>query len=78
MKCQAILSSVKNVLCIFLQWDLPLLMIVLTTSGPIMAQSYSLSGYVEDALSRERIPRVNVYLIEERSGTSSNEFGYFT
>jgi len=42
-----------------------------------MAQSFSVNGYVEDVLSGERIPSVNVYLVEERAGTSSNEFGYF-
>ncbi len=52
-------------------------MMVFTTSEPIMAQSYSVSGYVEDVLSGERILLENVYLIEERAWTSSNEFGYF-
>ena len=41
------------------------------------AQSFSVSGYVEDAASGERIPRVNLYLIDQRAGTSTNDFGYF-
>lgn len=54
-----------------------LLLLLLLKPGSVVAQSFSVRGYVEDLLSGERIPRVNLYLIDEKAGTSTNEFGYF-
>jgi len=57
-------------------WKLLLLLLLLEPVS-VEAQSLSIRGYVEDLLSGERIPRVNLYLIDEKTGTSTNEFGYF-
>ena len=58
-------------------WKLSLLLLLLTKPEFIVAQSFSVNGYVEDSVSGERIPRVNLYLVAERAGTSTNDFGYF-
>ena len=42
------------------------------------AQSFAVSGYVEDAVSGERIPSANLHLVRERAGTSTNQFGFFS
>jgi hypothetical protein len=42
------------------------------------AQSYTLSGYVEDAQSRERIIGVNVYLDGLSIGTTTNTYGFYS
>lgn len=57
-------------------WTL-LLLLLLAKPGSILAQSFSVRGYVEDLSSGERISQVNLYLIDEKTGTSTNEFGYF-
>jgi len=53
------------------------LLSLLILSPTVTAQSLSVNGYVEDLETGERIPRVNLYLINEKIGTSTNEFGYF-
>ena len=50
----------------------------LTAGWSAMAQSFAVSGYVEDAESGERIPGANLHLVRERAGTSSNQFGFFS
>ncbi len=57
-------------------WNCFLLSFLLL-SPAVTAQSLSVNGYVEDIETGERIPRVNLYLINEKIGTSTNEFGYF-
>lgn len=41
-------------------------------------ESYTLSGYVEDAQSLERIIGVNVYLEGKSIGTTTNTFGFYS
>lgn len=40
--------------------------------------SLTLSGYVEDALSKERIIGVNIYIDGETIGTTTNTFGFYS
>ncbi len=54
-----------------------LLILLLVKPEAAAAQSLSVRGYVEDVVTGERVPRVNLYLIDEKAGTSTNEFGYF-
>lgn len=42
------------------------------------AQSYTVSGYVEDRLSGERIPDVEIFSIELEQGTTTNQYGFFS
>ncbi len=63
--------------CMTYFWKLLLLLLLLTKPEFVVAQSFSVNGYVEDSVSGERIPRVNLYLVAERAGTSTNDFGYF-
>jgi hypothetical protein len=39
---------------------------------------YSLSGFVYEAGSRESLPGVNIYFPEQRTGTSSNNYGFYS
>ncbi len=43
-----------------------------------MAQSFAVSGYVEDAVSGERIPGAHLHLVHEKTGVTSNQFGFFS
>lgn len=58
-------------------WKVLTLLVLLVTPEITAAQSYSIHGYVEDAANGERIPRVNLYLVDQRAGMSTNDFGYF-
>ncbi len=51
-----------------------LLIIALTTSG----QSITVSGFIEDAESAERLIGVNVFQVDGRRGTVTNNFGFFS
>lgn len=44
----------------------------------LMAQSHTISGYIEDAESGERIIGVNVFAKGTNNGTSSNTYGFYT
>lgn len=46
----------------------------------VIAQSarYTLSGFVYESGSRETLPGVNIYLPKQRSGTSSNNYGFYS
>ena len=54
--------------CMTYFWKLSLLLLLLTKPEFVEAQSFSVNGYVEDSVSGERIPRVNLYLVAERAG----------
>lgn len=42
-----------------------------------LAQPFSVSGYVEDAETGERLAYANVFNVREKSGTSTNDYGFF-
>lgn len=46
--------------------------------GLVLAQSHTISGYIEDAASKERLIGVNVYLKGTTYGTSTNTFGFYS
>ena len=50
----------------------------LTPLGGSLAQERTISGYVEDATSGERIPNVQLFLPEYQRGTVTNQYGYFS
>ncbi|MDE2731288.1 MAG: TonB-dependent receptor, partial [Bacteroidota bacterium] len=41
-------------------------------------QSVTVSGYVENALSGERIPGANVFIPEIQAGATSNQYGFYS
>ncbi len=56
-----------------------LTLVLLLSSNLCFAQStFTVSGYVEDADSRERIIGVNLYLEGSTTGTISNTFGFYS
>ncbi|MBE0662968.1 MAG: TonB-dependent receptor [Bacteroidales bacterium] len=57
-----------------------LLSFLITIIGSSHAQTnrYSLSGFVYEAGSRESLPGVNIYFPEQRTGTSSNNYGFYS
>ncbi len=42
------------------------------------SQTYTVSGYIEDAASKERLIGVNVYLAGTTYGTTTNTFGFYS
>jgi hypothetical protein len=42
------------------------------------AQKYTISGYVEDLRSGEKIYSANVYDLKTKQGTTTNEYGFFS
>ena len=44
----------------------------------VEAQSYRISGYVEDSESGERIAGVHLYLEEQRAGVITNQYGFYS
>lgn len=42
------------------------------------AQSYRISGYVEDSESGERVAGVHVYLDQQRAGVTTNQYGFYS
>jgi len=44
----------------------------------LQAQNYSISGYVEDSDTGEKLIAANVYDIRSQNGTVTNQFGYFS
>jgi len=47
-------------------------------SSDLFGQSFTINGYVEDNLSGERIPDVEIYLIDTEHGTTTNQYGFFS
>lgn len=55
------------------------LLFFLLIANTISAQEYSsISGYISDRNSGERLAGSSIYSLSDRSGTSSNAYGYFT
>ena len=44
----------------------------------VYAQSLTVSGYVEDRLSGERIPDVEIYFPDLERGTTTNQYGFYS
>ncbi len=55
-----------------------LLPLLLLLTASCLAQSYTISGYIEDADSKERLIGVNIYLSGTSYGTSTNTFGFYS
>ena len=51
---------------------------LLLSSSQLVAQKYTISGYVEDASSGERMVGVNVVAKELSLGTTTNTFGFYS
>jgi hypothetical protein len=51
---------------------------LLLTSAQLIAQKYTISGYVEDAATGERMVGVNVVAKELSLGTTTNTFGFYS
>lgn len=45
---------------------------------PVRATSGTLSGYVEDALSKERLVGVSIYVYGSKTGTTTNNYGFYS
>ncbi|PLX07180.1 MAG: TonB-dependent receptor [Marinilabiliales bacterium] len=52
--------------------------IMLLMAGTIYAQKYTISGYVQDLRSGERIISASVYDLKTKQGTITNEYGFFS
>ena len=55
-----------------------LLFFLLITNTLSAQDYYSISGYVSDKNSGERLAGSSIYSLSDRSGTASNAYGYFT
>jgi hypothetical protein len=55
-----------------------LVMLVCSIHLEAQVQRFTLSGFVYEKGSRETLPGVNVYLPEQRTGTSTNNFGFYS
>lgn len=55
-----------------------LILILFFISGSLFSQSYTISGYIQDAGSNERLIGVNVYLAGTSYGTSTNTYGFYS
>jgi hypothetical protein len=60
--------------------SLLLLLIFVGMNQHAMAQTvrYTISGFVYEVGSRESLPGVNVYLPEQRAGTTTNNYGFYS
>lgn len=47
-------------------------------ANTLAAQTYTLSGYVEEAATGERLPGVNIYVENTTIGTATNAYGYYS
>jgi outer membrane receptor for ferrienterochelin and colicin len=52
--------------------------IVITSTKPKEKKRYTISGYVEDETSGERLISVTVYSPEHQEGTTTNEYGFYS
>jgi hypothetical protein len=56
-----------------------LFFLLFTTLLPVFSQTrYTVSGYVREEGSRELLPGVNVYLAGGTTGTSTNQYGFYS
>ncbi|MCY4170385.1 MAG: TonB-dependent receptor [Bacteroidetes bacterium] len=59
-------------------YGLLLLLIWIAQSDSIFAQSVTISGYVEDETNGERITGVSIYAADLKTGTTTNQYGFYT
>ena len=50
----------------------------LGTPSTILAQKYTVSGYIKDATNGEVLIGANVFDLKSSSGTSSNTYGFYS
>ncbi len=55
-----------------------LLLLQIFSSPQLTGQSFTISGYIQDAQSAEKLIAANIYNAETFDGTVSNNFGYFS
>lgn len=55
-----------------------LLLVLLITNSVYSQTRYSVSGYVREAISGEFLPGVNVYLNDNKTGTITNLYGFYS
>jgi len=54
------------------------LSIILFTGGILLGQKYTVSGYIQDAASGEKLIGANVFSKADLTGTVSNSYGFFS
>lgn len=54
------------------------LLFLLIISASSIAQKYTISGYVQDLRSGERIISASVYDLKTKQGTITNDYGFFS
>jgi hypothetical protein len=57
---------------------LPLLMLLSMLSLSLFSQKYTLSGYIEDNESGEKMIAANIYIDSTYIGTTSNQYGFYS
>lgn len=55
-----------------------LVLIVINQHGNAQTVRYTISGFVYEEGSRESLPGVNVYLPDQRTGTTTNNYGFYS
>ena len=56
----------------------PLSLLLLLLSVPLLAQKYTINGYIKDASSGESLIGANIFEKNTLSGTSSNTYGFYS
>lgn len=54
---------------------IPLLVIL---TSPLLSQSFTISGYIQDAQTGEKLIGANIFSKENMEGTASNNYGFFS
>ncbi len=52
--------------------------VLVKTSDVIKTKEFTISGFISDAISGERLPFGSVYLHDKSRGATANEFGFYT
>ncbi|MCK4344779.1 MAG: TonB-dependent receptor, partial [Bacteroidales bacterium] len=58
-----------------LRWFYSLLLLI---SYPVFAQNYTISGFIEDFETGEKLINANIYSSETQKGTISNNYGFYS
>lgn len=61
-----------------MKYLLPIFLLTLLSLSNAFAQKYTISGYVEDAQSGEKLIGANVYDARTLAGTTTNTYGFFS
>lgn len=59
----------------------PVLIILLTMASVLIAEAqkrYTISGYIRESFSKELLPGVNIYLPDQKVGTTTNNYGFYS